>query len=244
MKLLCAFLFLVFITFFTEVNAQILFALEPCQNALTSSIGLNKKEPFLTAGFARGFHISLFKGKIKDDITLFIDLTDESNLHTDNAFRFIYGGQGSIFKKKYFSLLFRKTFGVFRYNLLNGNKVTYLGAEFELMPGWYKPKYFIALDLYYGDNLRGHAPTYQMDDGLAKDIEKGWFKPKWRTFRAGFNLGYHLNTHFTIFGNIDLFVARPHKGAYSPEIPLIFGFVGINYIFPQHKIAEVPVDHP
>ena len=219
--------------------SQILFNLVPKQNAVSLSNGVNRYQPFATLSYARGVHINIFN-VLKDDVTLFFDFSDRTNFRNDNAFRAIYGGQGNIFQIRSFHFIFRKTFGITWYNLPHNVKATFVGAEFELMPGFYKRKYFLALDLYYGDNLRGHLTNTGDTENLIKNVGTGWFKPHLATFRTGINLGYHFSDNWTVYGNIDFFVARPKTlESYYPITPLLYGYIGANYIFPVIKQEEV-----
>ncbi len=224
---------------YSSAYSQLLFDLVPKQNAVSFSNGINRYQPFTTLSYARGVHINLFN-ILKDDVTLFLDFSERSNFKNDNAFRITYGGQGNIFQIRSFHFIFRKTFGITWYRLPNAVKATFVGAEFELMPGFYKKKYFAALDLYYGDNLRGYLTNTGDTEDVLKELGKGWFKPHLATFRTGINLGYHINDHWTVYGNFDFFVARPKSSeSYYPITPLLYGYVGINYVFPVLKTQEV-----
>ncbi|MBC7388054.1 MAG: hypothetical protein H7329_02475 [Opitutaceae bacterium] len=221
--------------------SQILFDLVPKQNAVSLSNGINRFQPFTTVSYARGVHINVFN-LLKDDVTLFLDFSERTNFRNDNAFRIIYGGQGNIFQIRSFHFIFRKTFGITWYRFPHAIKATFVGAEFELMPGFYKKKYFIALDLYYGDNLRGRLTNTGDTEDLLKDVGKGWFKPDLATFRTGINLGYHFSDHWTAYGNIDFFVARPKNSeSFYPITPLLYGYAGLNYIF--HVTKQEVVKH-
>lgn len=212
-------------------KAQVLFCLEKGQNAISFSNGINKSEPFFTASYAHCFHINLFN-VIKDDVTFFVDVADRSNFYNDNTFRFIYGGQGNLIGKRKFKLPFRKTFTVTRFNSVN-YQATYLGAEIELMPGIYTPKYFVAIDLYYGDNLRGHLSETGTTSEVLQVVGKGWFKPHVANFRTGINVGVHLCPYLCVYGNLDFYAIRPKDTEipYYSSFPRALGLIGVNYLF-------------
>jgi hypothetical protein len=214
-----------------QLQAQLLFCLEKKQNALSFSGGINKNESFYTLSIARGFHVNLFN-ILKDDITLFLDVSDKSNFFNDNAFRVTYGGQGSLYSVRSFKLPFRKTFTITRFNSPL-YQATYVGAEFELMPGIYTKKYFAALDIYYGDNFRGHVSSSDQTKQVVRDVGSGWFVPRLGNFRLGINVGYYVHPKVCVYGNFDLFVARPRETelVYYPSFPRLYGFVGVNYLF-------------
>jgi hypothetical protein len=221
-----------FLLFFAwQLQAQILFCLDKKQTALSVSGGINKNESFYTLSIARGIHFNLL-GLLKDDITVFLDVTDKSNFLNDNAFRVTYGAQGSLYSIRRFKIPFRKTFTITRFNSPD-YQATYVGAEFELMPGRYTNTHFIALDIYYGDNFRGRVSSTDPTKQVVKDVGNGWFIPRLATFRLGLNMGYYLKHNICLYGNLDLFVFRPKESelVYYPSFPRLFGFVGVNYLF-------------
>ncbi len=224
-------LFCFFVGLAGELQAQILFCLDRKQNAVSFSGGVNKNESFYTASIARGFHFNIFN-ILKDEITLFLDATEKTNFYDDNAFRVAYGGQGSLYSVRKFKLPFRKTFTVTRLNAPI-YQATYIGAEFELMPGIYTSRYFVAFDIYYGDNFRGHVSASDKTKQVVRDVGNGWFKPRVANFRLGINVGYYVMPRVCLYGNIDFFVARPKDSelVYYPSFPRVFGFVGVNYLF-------------
>lgn len=212
-----------------ETKAQILFALPSKQKAFSYSNGVFGKNLFFTTSISRGFHVNLFN-LIKDDVTLFVDLSNKSNFFNKNEFRFVYGGQGYLFPNKKIKILFRKTFTVSRINTDPAN-ATYLGAELELMPGVYKEKYFVALDLYYGDSFKGYVA--QRNDNhfhdFLKNIGTGWIKPHRSTFRTGINLGYFITPKLCLYGYASFFVIKPKVDIYT--IGLFQSAIGINLLF-------------
>jgi len=219
-------------------NAQLLFCIPQKTNATTYSSGLYGKNLIFTAGIARGFHVKIFK-LFNDDVTLFMDFSDKSNFANKNEFRFLYGGQSNIIKiKKYFKIPFRKTATISRINTEEVN-ATYLGAELEFMPGWYKPNYFVALDLYYGDSFKGFVTkSDQKFSQLLNELGTGWIKPHRSTFKIGLISGYYLKPNLVLYGYWDFLVVKPKVDAYA--LAFSHGAIGITYLFGKSAPMNFP----
>jgi len=221
---------------YSHSNAQILVALAPRQVAFTYTTGLYINQPVFSLGGARSFHIHLGK-LLNDHMTLFVDLSNRTNFGNQNKMQFIYGGQGYIIKHKSFKLLFRKTFTVNRF-LANDFKGTYLGGEIEIMPGFYKDKYYVALDLYYSDSFSGHISSNPNTQNIIiKGHETGWVKPHLRSIKTGINIGYYITHSFLIHGHIDYAIVRPPK---LVQAPYVYGTIGISYIFDRKPLKTAP----
>jgi hypothetical protein len=222
--ILTLFIFLICILASTKSNAQLLFGLTHKKNALSFSNGFSGTGTILNLSYARKIHLKIFK-IINDDITLFAEASDRFNFNKKNSFQFVYGGQGYIFRKKSFKILFRKTLLVTRLNTEAAN-ATYLGAEFDLIPGIYTDKYFVGLDLYYGDSYKGFIKNKH---NIIENIGNGWVKPHRGTIKVGLNSGYYLTSTFCIYGYIDFLAIKPRKDLYV--LPVFYGAMGVNYLF-------------
>jgi hypothetical protein len=181
----------------------------------------------LNVSYARKIHLKIFK-IINDDMTLFTDISDRFNFNNKNNFQFVYGGQGYIFKKNKFKILFRKTLLITKLNTAEAN-ATYVGAEFDLIPGIYTETFFLGLDLYYGDSYKGYIKKKQNIINDFQDIGKGWVKPHRGTIKVGLNGGYYIKPNFCIYGYLDFLAIKPRKDLYV--MPLFYGAMGINYLF-------------
>lgn len=206
-----------------STKAQLVYGIGPKQNAVAATLGVYGQEPVLALTYAHGFHIKITKW-LQDDITLFVDLTDMSNLRFDNDFRFTYGGQGYIFEHHKFKLQFRKTFTVNRYSYQD-MRATYLGGELELMPGYYVEKFFIAADFYVGDSFAGYVAQPQ---DFIHNLTIGWGHPHLLNFRTGINAGRHFSNRMTAYVHVDYFVKPP---ADKPYVYRWYGFMGVSYLF-------------
>lgn len=224
-------LLIVFIYFLIhgDLYAQLLYGLtsKTKKNALSISNGFSGQGPVYTVSYARGIHLKIFK-IIDDDLTLFSDLTDRFNLHGNNHFQFVYGGQGYIFHKGNFKILFRKTLLITRVNTLQAN-ATYFGAELELMPGIYKDKYFLAMEVYYGDSYKGFIRPKYGNHFQLDNIGNGWIKPHMGTLQFGPNVGIHIRHHLCFYGYINVLAVKPHRDLYVSS--LLYGGLGANYLF-------------
>ena len=221
---------------YSKSYAQMLVALAPRQVAFSYTNGLYANQPVFALGAARTFHIHIGK-LLNDHMTLFVDLSNRTNFGSQNKMQFIYGGQGYIIKYKSFKVLFRKTFTVNRF-LANDFKGTYVGGEIEVMPGIYKNKYYVALDLYYGDSFSGHVTSNaNTQNVIIKGHETGWIKPHLRSVKTGINVGYYISHKFLIHGHIDYAVIRPLK---LVQVPFVYGTIGISYIFDRKPLKTVP----
>jgi hypothetical protein len=223
-------------------NAQLLFCLPQKTNATTYSGGLYGRNLIFTAGIARGFHVKIFK-LFNEDVTLFMDFSDKSNFANKNEFRFLYGGQSNLIKiKKYFKVPFRKTATVSRINTEEVN-ATYLGAELELMPGIYKQKYFMALDLYYGDSFKGFVTkSEQKFSDLLNELGTGWIKPHRSTFKIGLIYGYYLKPNLVLYGYYDFLIVKPKVDAYA--LAFSHGAIGLTYVFGRSSQVNPPHIEP
>jgi hypothetical protein len=208
-------------------KAQLLYALERKQNAVSFSGGCYRYDPIFTTSLARGVKIHLGK-IINKQMTLFADFADKSNFSNINEFKFAYGGQGYILQKKSFKILFRKTFTLSRITTPEIN-VTFLGGELEVMPGIYKPKFFTALDIYYGDSFRGMVIKNNSLNNTLYDIKSGWIRPHRAAFKLGLNVGYYLTPKFCVYGYISCFAHKPRHEIY--QLPNVNGAIGFNYMF-------------
>ena len=212
------------LTFVNTSYGQLLTALHRHENTGYLVTGFYKNAPLLSVGGAKAVHIKI--GKIYNEyVTLFVDLTSESNFHSNNNLKFTYGGQGYIFKNHVFKILVRKTFTVTRL-ITNTNRATYVGGELEFLPGIYKQKYFIATHFYFGDSFSGHVVN---KGKVGTDIETGWVKPHLGTLMTGINGGYYIRKNLCLYFDIDFYILRSKKAISG--FPLVSEYVGINYIF-------------
>jgi hypothetical protein len=226
-KIVTIFFFMFCIFYYESTDAQILFGLSTKKNALSVSNGYSGTGPVFTLSYARKIHLKIFN-IINEDMTLFTDISDRFNFNRKNNFQFVYGGQGYLVRVKKFKVLFRKTLLITRQNTSEAN-ATYVGAELDLIPGIYTDKYFVGLDLYYGDSYKGFVKSKQNLLSNVADIGKGWVKPHRGTVKIGLNGGYFLKPNFCIYGYLNFFAVKPHSDLYF--LPQFSGTMGVNYLF-------------
>ncbi|WP_018343703.1 hypothetical protein [Cytophaga aurantiaca] len=227
-----ALIFIITLGITVRSHAQLLVPLKPRQYAFTYTNGFYGNVPVFSVSVARTFHIHIGK-LINEHATLFLDFADRTNFH-DNTFQFIYGGQGYLFRVHSFKFMFRKTFTLNRY-VSDEFKGTFLGGELDLCPGFYKKKYFVAADLYFGDSFTGHVVADPNVQHVLKDVESGWITPHFATLKTGINLGYYIKEKFLIQGHVDYTVLKPEKLVYTPSV---YWTIGFTYIINRKNAVE------